>query len=184
MPSDRPEVEQYAAALVALGQAGGVLPAIERDLDAVVAFLRKEHGIRRFASDPGIQVEGKCRALEELLADRAHPLLLRFLQILLEQQAFRHLTPIAESFFEQASALRAEGDGELVSAVPLPEDKVAVIESEIGRILDRRVRLRQRVDPSIMGGLRAQVGDFVLDGTLGRQFETIRQTLLREGGDA
>ena len=179
MPSDRPDIERYASALVALGRAAEALPQIEAQLGTVLTFLEEQHAIRRFASDPNVNVNGKARALEELLGADIHPVLIHFLQVLLAQHVFHHLNGIAAAFFAQVSARRDEITGELVSAAPLPEAKVAVIETEVGRILGKRVHLRPRVDSSIMGGLRVNVGDFVLDGTLTRQLETMRQTLLR-----
>lgn len=179
-----PEDQKYADALVALGEATKAIPAIEQDLAAVLDLFGDNKDLRRFLSDPHIREDGKGIALEQILKDKLHPVLMRFILILQEQGGLASLPDIAREFFDRASRLRKRTTGELVSAVPLSEEKVAVIEEELGRILQKSVHLHVRVSADILGGVKVRVGDWILDGTVDRYFDSVRQILQESGSGA
>ena len=155
-----------------------MVPRLEKDLALLMDFLEKNEEIRRFIHDPFIRTEGKRAAVEKLLAGRIHAILLYFLLILLEQQKISDLKLIVDAFFEKVSRSIEKVAGELVTAKPLSRQKIAAVEREAGLLLGKEVHLRVRVDTDILGGLFVQVGDFVLDGTMDRLLEDIRQNLV------
>jgi F-type H+-transporting ATPase subunit delta len=61
--------------------------------------------------------------------------------------------------------------------VELPAGKVAAIEAEVDRIMNRKVHLLPRVDPGMLGGVLVRVGSFVLDGTVDSRLEKFRRSL-------
>lgn len=170
--------EQYADVLLALGNACGGLRALEDEMAGLAVWYEDQSDLRRFLGNPAIRIEGKRSALEELLGREVSSALLYFLLLLQEQDAMRRLAGIAQAFRRKAGAGRAGAEGEIVSPVPLPEEKVAVIEKEVGRILERDVHLRVRVAPHVVAGLLVQVGDFILDGTLDHELDEVRRSLM------
>ena len=178
MPSAGPEAQKYAEALVLLGEGAGDLVRVEKDLAAAMDFLERTPEVRRFLRDPRVSGEGKATALGQLLRQDLHSVVIHFLLILQEQGGLSSLPDIAEAFFQRVSVRKMKASGELVTARPLSEGQVAAIERETGRVLGKDVRLRVRVDPTLLGGLSVRVGDFVLDGTVDRQLEQFRAVLL------
>jgi len=180
MPAHPPDAchEGYAAALVALGEAAGVLDRLERDLIRLLDLLREHPDLRGFLSDSCIRAEGKTQALREVLGGQTEPEILHLLEILAERNRLRDLPQIAARFFEKRASLDRMDAGELVAAAPVAPEQVAAIEREAGRILGRSVHVRVRMDPTLLGGLRLRVGDTVVDGTIDRQLELFRLQLL------
>lgn len=178
MPAADEKIAHYADALLSLGQAHGDLPQLTADISAALAFLAEHPDIRSFLADSAVQAEGKEAALRELLAGRIGLLALHVLLLLQDEGQFTALGQIAECFFEKTAMLDDKISGELTSAVPLSEERVAKIEKEAGRLLNRDLNLHALVDPSILGGIRLKVGDFVLDGTVDRQLSDARERLL------
>ncbi len=179
MPSTQAETDAYAAVLLNLARATDSLEPVEQSLADVVPVLHESEPLRAFVTDPVIDAEGKRRALRELLGDAVHPVLLGFLCLLVEQGGIARLKDIAAAFFEQVSDVRHSASGELVSPVELPAETVAAIEAETGRLLNKQVSLRTRIDRSLLGGVSVQVGDFVVDGTIDRQLERFRDQLMQ-----
>jgi F-type H+-transporting ATPase subunit delta len=68
----------------------------------------------------------------------------------------------------------------VTSAQPLPELAVVRLRTALGRVSGRKVMLEQRVDPEIIGGLRTQLGDLVLDGSVRAQLSGMREAMLRQ----
>ena len=174
-PSD---TERYAEALLALGEATGHAAQIEQDLVVLLDLLECDEDVRRFLADATVKKAGKEKALEKLLKGRIHYALTHFLLILLEENRLAELRPIAESFFARYSSQRQQATGTLTTAVPLSSEKVADIEQAAGRLLGKDVHLRVQVNPVILGGLRIQVGDFVVDGTVDNHLAEMRARLL------
>jgi F-type H+-transporting ATPase subunit delta len=172
-----PEIELYADSLLALARAADAVPRLEKDLGIVLDLVRASEPLRRFLADPLVNGEGKSAALQGVLPAGIHPLIGRFLLILLDQGRLRELPAVAEAFCRKAAGLRQELSGELVSPVELPAGKVAAIEAEVDRIMNRKVHLLPRVDPGMLGGVLVRVGSFVLDGTVDSRLEKFRRSL-------
>ena len=170
--------DKYADLLLALGEASGGLRTLERELTGLIDWYEDQSALRRFLGDPAVRLAGKRDALEEILGQEVSSELLYFLLLLQEHDAIRHLGEIAQAFRRKVSARREQANGDIVSPAPLPDEKVAAIEKEVGRILERDVHLRVRVAPHVVAGLLVQVGDFILDGTLDRDLDQVRRSLL------
>lgn len=177
MPASH-NAEKYAEALVALGEATGALPRFEDDLAKTLDLIQGSAPIRSFLADPRIKPEGKITALEELLREHVHPVFLRFVLMLHDGGRLGEIGAVGDAFAERISGLRRKASGELVCARPISQELVDAIEREVGVLLHKDVRLRMRVDPSLLGGVRVQVGHSILDGTVDRLLEDFTHAIL------
>ena len=172
---------ELATALLTLTDATGTTAVIEQQLRGV-AILCEEHAeLREFLSLGTVAEKGKRRAIEDIFEGEIHPLLLQYLLLLQTQNQLRHIRSVAEAYVEQLSVQRQQATGELETAADISPERLAVIEQEVGRLLDRDVTLRVRKNPALLGGLRVRVGSYVIDGTLDTQLEQIRRGMV-EGG--
>ncbi len=177
-PAAVPDIERYADALIALGEASGTMPAIEEDLRALSEFLRTQGDLRQFLASPRIHDAGKERALDQVLERRVHPVLIHYVQMLQGLGHLTHLSAIAECFFGKVAGARQQASGEIVTAVPLSPEKLAAITTEVGRVLGKEVHLQPRITPGIVGGIFVKVGDFIIDGTVETQLDAVRRQLV------
>lgn len=162
---------------MALAEATHSTPQVERDLGLVLDLLERNAQVRSFLADPRVSAEGKRDALATVLGPGIHPVLLHFVSILVVQNGLSHFRAVARRFSAKTTGLAGGEVGELMCAQPPSPVNLALIEKEMGRILGRAVRLRVRVNSSLLGGVRVQVGDFVLDGTVDRALEDFRRAL-------
>ena len=178
MPMPPKTIEHYADALIAIGHAANALRAIEEDFVHLLDFMEESEELQRFLASATVSQTGKRRALQEILNKQIHPLLIEFLIMLLTAGDLAHLKTVAHCFFEKASQVHERITGEIHVAVPLSDDRVSSIETEVGRLLNKRVTLRTRVMPGILGGALIKVGNFIVDGTIDRQLEEAKRQLL------
>jgi F-type H+-transporting ATPase subunit delta len=66
----------------------------------------------------------------------------------------------------------------VTSATPLSPADLERVRRSLERRTKKTVMLEAQVDPSLIGGLVAQVGDLVLDGSVRTQLSTLRDKLL------
>jgi F-type H+-transporting ATPase subunit delta len=170
-------IGRFADALVALGEACDALPQLERDLAAAADLLRSNERIRRFLADPSVDECGKSLALERILGKRVHPAAVHFLSILRREGRLADLDEVVGVFLGRVGLLGRKVTGELVTARPLSEARVAEIEQEVGRTLGKDVHLIVRINEDLLGGVIVKVGSLVVDGTVAHRLEAVEKAL-------
>jgi F-type H+-transporting ATPase subunit delta len=173
------DVNAYASSLHELGRAAGESLELEGQVTGVLDLLDRNAELCEFLANPLVANEGKAAALDALLKGKIGPLLRHFLLFLAEQGNGGHFRKIAEAFFQIAGTRAAHTAAELTSAVPLSAEKVEAIEAAMSARLNRAVKFHVRVDPRVIGGVSARVGDIVIDGTVSHRLEQLREALAK-----
>ncbi len=179
MENRPPDISAYAASLHDLGRAAGNVPALESEVSGVLDLLDRRPEICEFLANPLVANEGKVSALDTLLKGKISPVLRHVLLILMEQGHWGHLRAIAASFAEMAGTRAEQSEGELISAVPLSAGKIEELEAAMSARLKRVVKFHVRVDPGVIGGVSARVGDVIIDGTVSRRLEQLQEALAK-----
>jgi F-type H+-transporting ATPase subunit delta len=169
----------YARALLETAQAEGVVQQIEEELFRLRELLKSNPNLLEFLKDPNVTREGKRHALDELFQGRAHPLELNTLLTISDMDRTSHLQQIIEEFIALAAATRQKVSGEIITTIALDDATLARLSAELSRITGKSVQLFQKVDPAILGGAIIKVGEQVIDGSLRRKLNQIKENLVQ-----
>jgi F-type H+-transporting ATPase subunit delta len=173
MPDDR-LIRGYAQALFDVADAEGHLEAVEAELYRFARALDKEPRLQEALTDPQLPIDRKKAVLHELLDGRAQKHTVNLLGFLVEQGRARDLSRIA-------GALAAEGRhhalAEVRTAVALDARHRDRLARALSQATGRDVEMRVLVDPAVIGGVFARVGDLIFDGTIRRKLDLARQQL-------
>jgi F-type H+-transporting ATPase subunit delta len=172
-------VRGYAEALFAVAQAEGTLEEVEGELYRFAKSLDREGRLREALTDPALPVERKTAVLDEIFGQRANQHTVSLLKFLVEQGRARDLPEIAEALAEMAAGRYQKALAEVRTAVPLDEQRRARLTEALSKATGRDVELKVLVDPDVIGGVMARVGDQVFDGTIRRKLELARNQLTR-----
>lgn len=172
--------KRYAKALVDVAAASDDLEAIRQELAEFAGLLRVHRELRLFLANPSVLRRDKTRALDEVLASlRLRPLTTSFLRILLEAGRL----PVLDNVLRAYQALVDERLGRVkavvTAAVPLEADAQERLRQRLEQVVGKRVYLEVQQDPGILGGLIAQIGSLVYDGSLRTQLVRLREQLVR-----
>ena len=178
MPHDPVNVG-YARALFEMAQAEDVANRVEEELFRLRELLKANPNLLQFLKDPNIKREGKRAALSDLFQGRVHALVLNALLTLADQDRLGRVLNVIEEFSTVATAARQTVTGEVTTAVELDAATMDRISAELSRVTGKNVQLFQRVDPSILGGLIIKVGEQVIDGSLRRKLNELKDQLSR-----
>ncbi len=178
MPHDPINVG-YARALFEMAQAEGVVVRVEEELFRLRELLKGNPKLLQFLKDGNVKREGRRQALADLFHGRVHPLVLNILVTLSDQDRGGRSLAVIEEFDSIAAAARQEIGGEVVTARPLDPAVTERLTAELNRMTGKNVRLFEKVDPSILGGVVIKVGEQVIDGGLRHKLERIRDQLTR-----
>jgi F-type H+-transporting ATPase subunit delta len=172
-------IDGYAAAILELAKAEGELERIGDELFRIARAFESSNELREALTDPRLAAERKKAVVDDLLGGKSSPLAVNLVNFVVGLGRASDLPAIADRLAERAAAARNKVIAEVRSASELDEATIARLAASLGRATGRDVEVKTVVDPSVIGGLVARVGDVVIDGTVNHRLEEIRETLIR-----
>jgi F-type H+-transporting ATPase subunit delta len=172
-------VTGYARALFAVAEAEGDLDRVEDELYRFARAMETDPRLREALTDPQLPADRKRSVVTDLLGRRANPHTVRLLGFLVESGRGRDLQRIVEKLAELAAERRQQAFAEVRTAIPLDAKRRERLTQALARATGRTVELRVLVDPAVIGGAVARVGDEVIDGSIRRKLELAREQLGR-----
>lgn len=172
-------VRGYAEGLFAVAEAEGELGAVEDQLYAFAKALEGQTQLREALMDPALPAENKKGLVRDVLGDRANPHAVNAIGFLIDQERAREISAVVQALVELAAERRAHQLAEVRSAVPLDGDQRARLAEALSRATGRQVEVKVVVDPTVVGGLVAKVGDEVFDGSVRSRLDEARGRLTR-----
>ncbi|MCZ6695093.1 MAG: ATP synthase F1 subunit delta [Acidobacteria bacterium] len=154
------------------------LEKVSSELTLLARVLEIEPSIGRFFEDPSVQPEDRQTAagtVEKKIG--AGPLTRRFIDVLIENRRLSALPTIAAVFAEIVDERLGIIPVDATTAVALSAADRKKFQSSLEKMTGHHVRLSLRVDPSLIGGARTQIGSQVYDGTVRRQLALLRERL-------
>jgi F-type H+-transporting ATPase subunit delta len=170
-------IRGYAEALFSVAEAEEALEVVEDELFRFARALEREQRLRDALTDPVLPAERKRAVLGDVLGERANPHTVNLLRFLVEQGRARDLPAIVDELVALAAERRQAAVAEVRTAVPLDAEHRKRLADALGRATGKKVELKVVVDPSVVGGVVARVGDQVIDGTVRRRLELARERL-------
>lgn len=167
----------YASGVFELARAEGDLERVENELLSVAQAIEGSTELRSTLTDPQLPLEKKQAIVDDLIGGRASSLTVGLVQLIVNQGRASDLPAIARAVVESAAASRDKAVAEVRSAVPLDEESVSRLTAGLSRATGKAVEVKVIVDPSVIGGIVARVGDTVIDGSLARRVDSVRQAV-------
>ncbi|MCU0280836.1 MAG: ATP synthase F1 subunit delta [Acidimicrobiia bacterium] len=177
MSDDR--VRGYAAGLLELARAEGVVARVSDELYRIARALETSADLRLTLGDPRLPLERKHGIVADLLGSRVLPLTLNLVNFVVAAGHSRDLPAIADDLAARAAAERDRVVAEVSTAFELDEETVQRLAEALSRATGKQVEVKTVIDTSLVGGVVARVGDTVIDGSLRHRLEGLRQALQR-----
>ena len=173
----------YAKALFDIGVSDGTLSEVADELHAVRSALSAlDPQLRGFFNMPQLRRDDKRRMINLAFGGKVSRPVLGLLNVLVEKRREPLLDTIVSEFDDLVDAHTGRVRASVTSARKLDADLADELLAALERRTQRRIVLRQRVDPDVVGGIRVSLGDLVLDGTLRRGLSDMRRTLSARQG--
>jgi F-type H+-transporting ATPase subunit delta len=169
---------RYARALLALGVEDGRFEAYATQLEQVREVFAGSSDLRELWQNPAHPRERRLAALETIVARlEVSPLVANLLRLLVERRRIAEIEAVALAYRafvdERVGRVRAV----VTSAAGLNPDQTERLGAALAAMTQKQIVLETRVDPALIGGVVAQVGSTLLDGSLRTQLGTLREKL-------
>ena len=167
----------YANGILELARAEEVADRVENELFEIAQALDKSPELRSSLTDPQLPLERKQAVIAELLGGRASATTIGIVQFIVSQGRVSELPDIARALVEKAAQARSKALAEVRTAVPLDDITVERLAAALSKATGKSVEVKVIVDESVIGGIVARVGDTVIDGSIARRVDSLRQAL-------
>lgn len=167
---------RYARALLEASAENGSLDAVSQQLESFAKAMQQSADLSDVLLNPAYTRVQRQTVVDHLLQGMS-PVLSNMMRLLVDRNRLQYLPDIARVFRDMADVRSGRVRGKVTSAVALPAETVKKLEQSLERLTQRDVVLETRVDPTLLGGVSAQVGSVVYDGSLRRQLEELRREL-------
>jgi len=157
---------RYALALFQAAKESDAITETSEDLIAITKLLEGNNETREFLESPEVDRSAKLAFVDKVFSDRARPLTMRLLRLLIEKNRQKELSGIQREFniaMEDAAGIMRVF---ITSAVRLSESEVDRISKRVADQTGKKVITEAEVDPGVIGGVSVQYGNSILDGTV------------------
>jgi F-type H+-transporting ATPase subunit delta len=170
-------IEGYAKGLLEVAKAEGTLDEVEDELFRFARSFESNEQLRNTLTDDQIPPARRQSIVEDLLDGKATPTTTQLLSMVVGSGHSRELPQIIDRMVEMAAASKDRSVAEVRVAVELTPDQRDRLAAALANATGKNVNLKVVVDPSVLGGLVATVGDAVIDGTVRTHLEQLKSRL-------
>ena len=170
-------IEVWARALLEIAQAEDRLSEVEDELFRFARIVEGNDDLRMALSNPGQPAERRAAIVDDLLENRSLQMTRSIAAFIVGAGRGHDLPAIVARFVELAAQSREHEVAEVRSAVALDDAQVERLATALGRATKKNIEVRVVVDPTLMGGIVATIGDTVIDGTVRHRLDQLKETL-------
>ena len=170
-----PKPRRYAIAALQLALENEGISRWEQDI-ARAADVLSDDDVRALLVAPQVSDEAKLNGISTLLGDVA-PLIVNMVSLMAVRGDIGSFPEVFSTFQEIANEHRGIAQAEVTSAVPLDDERRERIRVSLADITGKEVTMTESIDPQIIGGVVARVGDQLIDGSTRSTLRSLRDQI-------
>ena len=176
--------EIYARSLFELADGKGGRAAIEAslgELEDILELARENPRFGEFLASRVLPVMKRSASVEKIFKGKVSDLTLRFLQVVNEKGRLSHLPAIVAAFDRTVQDKFGRIEVDVYTASPINTEELRMIRERLQASLGREPIVHPYTDASMIGGIRMQIGDRLIDGSLSTRLRRLRDKLATDG---
>jgi len=170
-------VEAYSQAFVEVARAENQGGAIEDDLFRFARALDANDDLRMALADRAVPAERRIAVVEELMGGVALPVSVGLVSMVVGAGRAGELSAVVDRFLQLSAEERKHEVAEVRAAVPLDERLRDRLAKALSHATGKEVEVKVVVDPTVLGGVVARIGDTVIDGSVRRRLDQLRERI-------
>jgi F-type H+-transporting ATPase subunit delta len=169
---------RYAVALFQLAKEKHLIETFEEELRSVKDVFQTSKELHMFLNQPNISNGKKKEVLAKSFSSLSQPVL-NTLFLLIDNHRESIVSDIVDAYFVLANEERNVADATVYSVRALTEDEKAGIAEVFAKKTEKdAIRIKNIVDPELLGGIKVRIGNRIYDGSLQGKITRIQRELL------
>jgi F-type H+-transporting ATPase subunit delta len=170
-------IDAYAHAMLEIARTEERLPQVEDELFRFGRIIEGNDDLRMALANPGLPADQRATIVDELLENRALQVSRALVSMVVGAGRGHDLPAIISRFVELVAESRQHEVAEVRTAKPLSDAEVQKLAEALSRATDKNIEVKVIIDPTVMGGIVATIGDTVIDGTVRHRLEQLKESL-------
>jgi F-type H+-transporting ATPase subunit delta len=170
--------DRYALALFQLAQQHNMLSEVESDLREVKKVFEHTPELHGLIVSPRLSAEKRTNLITELFKG-GNPYVINTVLLMIERGRLDEISGLVDGFVQLSNKAKGIEDAKVYSTRPLTEEELASISSAFSaKIGKQSLRIENIVDPSLLGGLRLQIGNRIFDSSVATKLSRLQRQLI------
>ena len=171
--------ERYSRALYEVSKESNEIEKVETDIKSFLSLFNSSLDLRNFIKDPSQSVNQQNQVIKLLVNKLGFDKNLRnFFLLLIEKRRIFFVKKIFESFLKLCSKKRGEIKASLISSKELSQTELENISKELSKSTGSTFKFDYKVDEDLIGGLKLQLGSFMIDTSIKNKLKKYEQAML------
>ena len=175
---NRKAARRYTTALYEIAEENKKTDKIKQDFESIKTSIENSSELRLFLSTPIINCETKARVIAELFKGKVDDITIKFLQLLCKKNRENLLYDIAVDFLDLLNEERNILEATIKTAVDISSGNKKDLIEKLKTYTGKEVNATFEVDPAIKGGFVAKIQDTIIDASIKRQLELLREKFM------
>ncbi|MBO5322595.1 MAG: ATP synthase F1 subunit delta [Oscillospiraceae bacterium] len=167
----------YGEALYDLAKSERLSQKILQELTVLEESFRQSPEFLRLLAAQSLSKQERCAILDDSFRGKLHPYVLNFLKILTEKGYPKHFFDCVTAYREHYNRDNGILPVTAITAAPLSEEQLTRLRQKLAVITGKTIQLTNKLEPSVLGGIRLDYDGKSLDGTIAQRLDAIRKTL-------
>jgi ATP synthase F1 delta subunit len=167
----------YGKALFEVAAELNRIDAVLEELKGISAIFQSDPEFSEFFRTPVISGQEKKDVLEEVFSSRVSQEVLNFLLVLIDKRRMSSFQRIADEYQKLINQDHGISLGTVFSVEPLTDIQIKSFEEKTARLLRKNVRLVNKADPSLIGGVKVLIDGKVIDASLRKQLQALEGSI-------
>ncbi len=170
-------VDAYSQAFFEVARAEKQGGAIEDDLFRFARALDASDDLRMALGDRTVPAERRIAIVEELMGGTAVAVSVGLVSMVVGAERAGELPAIVERFLELSAEQRQHEVAEVRAAVALDDQVRDRLAQALSHATGKQVEVKVVIDPNVLGGVVARIGDTVIDGSVRHRLDQLKERL-------
>ncbi len=171
--------ERYSRALFEVAKESNELDKIEIDIKNFLILFNNSVDLKNFIQNPTQTIETQNNVINLLSEKLSFSKNLKyFFLLLIKKRRFFFVKKITDNFLRLCSKKRGEIKASIISSKELSTDELANISKDLSSSIGSTIKFEYKVDQDLIGGLKLQMGSFMIDTSLKNKLKKYEQKLL------
>ena len=169
---------KYAQAIFELAAEQNMLDQVEEQLRLVESTMDAYSDLSTLIYHPRVLGQAKKETLSKIFSQDVADVVLRFLMLLVDKRRETILPFIIREYVKLANVARNIVEAEVTTSMPLDINQQTALINKLSLVTGKTIVLKTQIDKAIIGGVIVQIGDKLIDGSIKRQLQMLKNTLL------
>ena len=170
---------RYALALYELAKENSELEAVEKDIKEFLSIYNTSVDLKNFIKNPTQSQSSQLEVLNKMSVEmNLSKIINNFLSILVTKRRIFFLNTIFLNFLSLVSKKKGELKAFLISSKNLTNEELKNLNTELSQVMKTTVALNYKVDETLIGGLKIQIGSLMVDTSIKNKLKKYEQIML------